>query len=192
MNPTTHRVKATVLSPLGPLLLAATPLGLSGVWFMDQRHLPAEGQIQDWTPDQDNAILSTAAAQLTAYFEQRLDRFDLPLDLSAGTAFQSSVWRALLDIPFGQTRSYGELARAIGKPAAVRAVGAAIGRNPLGIVVPCHRVVGAQGALTGYAGGLDRKAALLRLEGALIDKAHQSRGQTASTGDLAAQPLTAH
>ncbi|MGS5088336.1 methylated-DNA--[protein]-cysteine S-methyltransferase [Hydrogenophaga sp. A37] len=192
MTPTTHRVKTTVLSPLGPLLLAATPSGLSGVWFMDQRYLPAERQIQDWTPVQDNAILNTAAAQLTAYFEQRLDRFELPLDLSAGTAFQSSVWRALLDIPFGQTRSYGELARAIGKRDAVRAVGAAIGRNPLGIVVPCHRVVGAQGALTGYAGGLDRKAALLRLEGALIDKAHQSQGQTTSTGNPTAQPLPAH
>lgn len=192
MKPTTHRVKATVLSPLGPLLLAATPSGLSGVWFMDQRHLPAEREVQDWTPVQDNAILNTAADQLTAFFAHRLNRFDLPLDLSAGTAFQSSVWRALLDIPFGQTRSYGELARAIGKPAAVRAVGAAIGRNPLGIVVPCHRVIGAQGALTGYAGGLDRKAALLRLEGALIDKAHQSQGQTTSTGHPAAQPLPAH
>ena len=192
MNHTTHRVKATIASPLGPLLLAATPSGLSGVWFMDQRHRPAESQILDWTPVQDNATLNAAAAQLTAYFEQRLGQFELPLDLSAGTAFQSSVWRALLDIPFGQTRSYGELARAIGKPAAVRAVGAAIGRNPLGIVVPCHRVVGAQGALTGYAGGLDRKAALLRLEGALIDKAHQSQGQTTSTGYPAAQPLPAH
>jgi methylated-DNA-[protein]-cysteine S-methyltransferase len=192
MNPTMHRVKTTVLSPLGPLLLAATPAGLSGVWFMDQKHLPAERQIQDWTPAQDNTILNTAAAQLSAYFEQRLNHFELPLDLSAGTAFQASVWRALLDIPFGQTRSYGELAHAIGKPAAVRAVGAAIGRNPLGIVVPCHRVVGAQGALTGYAGGLDRKAALLRLEGALIDKAHQSQGQTTSAGVPDDHPLPAH
>ncbi|MBU4519857.1 MAG: methylated-DNA--[protein]-cysteine S-methyltransferase, partial [Gammaproteobacteria bacterium] len=122
MNHTTHRVKATIASPLGPLLLAATPSGLSGVWFMDQRHRPAEHQILDWTPVQDNATLNATAAQLTAYFEQRLGQFELPLDLSAGTAFQSSVWRALLDIPFGQTRSYGELARAIGKPAAVRAV----------------------------------------------------------------------
>lgn len=192
MNHTTHRVKATIASPLGPLLLAATPSGLSGVWFMDQRHRPEESQILDWTPVQDNAILNTATDQLTAFFAHRLNRFDLPLDLTAGTAFQSSVWRALLDIPFGETRSYGELARAIGKPAAVRAVGAAIGRNPLGIVVPCHRVVGAQGALTGYAGGLDRKRFLLRLEGALIDKAHQSQGQTTSTGNPAAQPLPAH
>jgi len=164
MKHTAPQVKTTIASPLGPLLLAATPSGLSGVWFMDQRHLPAENQVQSWTPDQDNTILKTAAAQLTAYFEHRLSHFELPLDLSAGTAFQSSVWRALLDIPFGETLSYGALALVIGKPAAVRAVGSAIGRNPLGIVVPCHRVVGAKGALTGYAGGLDRKSALLRLE----------------------------
>jgi methylated-DNA-[protein]-cysteine S-methyltransferase len=93
-----------------------------------------------------------------------LNAFDLPLDLSGGTPFQQSVWQALLSIAAGQTRRYGELASQIGRPAAVRAVGAAIGRNPLSIVVPCHRVVGADGSLTGYAGGLDRKAALLERE----------------------------
>ena len=92
--------------------------------------------------------------------------FDLPLDLSGGTPFQQAVWRALLAIPSGATTSYGALARALGSPTAVRAVGAAVGRNPISIVVPCHRVLGAGGALTGYAGGLARKQALLRLEGA--------------------------
>lgn len=192
MNTVTTWVKTTVPSPLGPLLLTASHQGLSGIWFTDQRHRPAEDLIRSWAPAENNAILETAVDQLMAYFAQRLQRFELPLDLSAGTPFQSTVWRALLDIPFGETRSYGELARAIDKPAAVRAVGAAIGRNPLCIVVPCHRVVGAQGALTGYAGGLDRKAALLRLEDALIDKAHQSQGQTTSTGDPAAPALSAH
>lgn len=185
-------VQTTISSPLGPLLLAASPRGLAGVWYADQRHMPLPQQVQRWPIDDDHALLRFAAAQLDAYFRgERLD-FDLPLDLSGGTPFQRAVWLALLGIPAGHTRSYGDMARQIERPAAVRAVGAAVGRNPLGIVVPCHRVVGSQGALTGYAGGLDRKRALLRLEGALIDKAHQSPGQTASTGHTAAQPLAAH
>ncbi|OGB14128.1 MAG: cysteine methyltransferase [Burkholderiales bacterium RIFCSPHIGHO2_12_FULL_67_38] len=185
-------VQTTIPSPLGPLLLAASPRGLAGVWYADQRHLPLPQQVQRWPIDHDHALLQTAAAQLGAYFQgERLD-FDLPLDLSGGTPFQRAVWLALLGIPAGHTRSYGDMARQIDRPAAVRAVGAAIGRNPLGIVVPCHRVVGGNGSLTGYAGGLDRKRALLRLEGALIDKAHQWPEQTSSTGRPAAQPLPAH
>lgn len=157
-------VKTSVESPLGPLLLVASTQGLAGVWFNRQRHGPTDERLDHWPTDDQHPVLQAAAQQLGAYFAGHLRAFDLPLDLSAGTPFQQSVWRALLSIPAGQTRRYGELARQIGRPAAVRAVGAAIGRNPLSIVVPCHRVVGADGSLTGYAGGLDRKAALLERE----------------------------
>lgn len=157
-------VKTTVDSPLGPLLLAASAHGLAGVWFTNQRHLPADSLVQSWPADARHPVLHAAAQQLGRYWTGDLNAFDLPLDLSAGTPFQQSVWQALLSIPAGQTRRYGELASQIGRPAAVRAVGTAIGRNPLSIVVPCHRVVGADGSLTGYAGGLDRKAALLERE----------------------------
>lgn len=148
-------------SPLGPLRLAATAQGLCGVWFEGQRHFP---DTADWFFASDNPLLDQAQDQLDAYFEGRQDGFNLPLDLQRGTPFQQSVWQALQEIPAGQTWTYGDLSKRLGKPEAVRAVGAAIGRNPLSIVVPCHRVVGAQGALTGYAGGLERKAALLSLE----------------------------
>ena len=112
-------------------------------------------------------MLRQAVSQLAEYFAGHRTRFDLPLDLQGGTAFQRAVWTALLGIPAGQTVSYGAISQRIGKPAAVRAVGAAVGRNPVSVVVPCHRVLGGDGALTGYAGGLDRKTALLRLEGVL-------------------------
>jgi methylated-DNA-[protein]-cysteine S-methyltransferase len=112
-------------------------------------------------------VLREAAAQLQQYLRGERQHFDLPLDLAGGTGFQQAVWQALLRIPPGRTTSYGALGREIGRPAAVRAVGAAVGRNPLSLVVPCHRVLGGDGSLTGYAGGLERKAALLRLEGAL-------------------------
>ena len=117
-----------------------------------------------------NGLLRSAAQQLQAYFEGETDGFDLPLDLTAGTAFQQSVWQALLGVPSGQTQSYGDLARLLNKPKAVRAVGAAVGRNPVSIIVPCHRILGAGGQLTGYAGGLWRKQALLKLEE--IGRAH--------------------
>lgn len=110
-------------------------------------------------------MLGAAAEQLADFFVGRRRVFDLPLDPWGGTPFQRSVWRSLQGIAFGQTRRYADIAMACGRPAAVRAVGAAIGRNPISIVLPCHRVLGSTGALTGYAGGLDRKAALLRLEG---------------------------
>ena len=103
---------------------------------------------------------------MTDYFAGHRTSFELPLDFGAGTDFQQAVWRALLKIPHGTTRSYGALSADIGKPTAVRAVGSAVGRNPLSIIVPCHRVMGADGSLTGYAGGLERKTALLQLEGA--------------------------
>lgn len=166
MKHTTAQFKSTVASPLGPLLLAASDTGLCGVWFCDQRHFPAPLQVDQWTEPPDQHILRLAAQQLTAYFDHGEGGFDLPLDLSCGTPFQQSVWQVLRTIPRGQALSYSAVAERIGKPRAVRAVGSAIGRNPLSIVVPCHRVLGAHGALTGYAGGLERKAALLRLEGA--------------------------
>lgn len=154
-------------SPLGTITLAATSLGLAGVWFNGQRHQP------DWTAwreDDQHPVLQRAVRQLRAYLARERRVFELPLDLRAGTAFQQSVWRALVQIAPGSTCSYGTVAARLGKPSAVRAVGAAIGRNPISIVVPCHRVLGASGALTGYAGGLERKAALLALEtGAALD-----------------------
>jgi methylated-DNA-[protein]-cysteine S-methyltransferase len=149
-------------SPLGSIILAATDDGLVGLWFDGQRHQP---DTSTWPHAPDHPVLQQAQAQLSDYFAGRRTCFELPLAFDAGTRFQQDVWRALLKIPHGATRSYGALSADIGKPAAVRAVGGAVGRNPLSIIVPCHRVVGADGALTGYAGGLARKTALLQLEG---------------------------
>lgn len=157
-------VQSTLPSPLGDILIAASAQGLIGLWFHDQKHLPSSEERARWLVQADHPVLQATAEQLDAYFRGMRKVFDLPLDLKHGTPFQQSVWQALCTIGPGHTGSYGELARRIGKPQAVRAVGAAVGRNPVSLVVPCHRVVGAQGALTGYAGGLDRKAALLRLE----------------------------
>lgn len=159
-------------SPLGPMIVAATARGLAGVWFAGQRHLPDHA---GWPHAPEHPVLVQATHQLADYFAGRRTTFDVPLDLQGGTPFQQSVWRALLAIPRGRTVSYGHLSRDVGRPAAVRAVGAAVGRNPLSVVVPCHRVLGSDGSLTGYAGGLERKTALLTLEGALIANAHQSR-----------------
>jgi methylated-DNA-[protein]-cysteine S-methyltransferase len=151
-------------SPLGRMILAATRNGLAGIWFEGQRHLPDSS---GWPEQPQHPVLRQAVAQLREYFAGGRTHFDLPLDLQAGTSFQQSVWHALLSIPHGGTTSYAVLSQRIGRPTAVRAVGAAIGRNPLSIVVPCHRVLGASGSLTGYAGGLERKNALLQLEGVL-------------------------
>lgn len=150
-------------SPLGPLTLAATARGLALVWFDDQAHRSAAVNAP---VDAEHPHLVLAARELQAYWAAPRTAFTVPLD-PPGTVFQQSVWRVLRGIAPGALLSYGSVARAIDKPAAVRAVGAAIGRNPLGIIVPCHRVVGTNGALTGYAGGLTRKQALLVLEGAL-------------------------
>lgn len=149
--------------PLGDMTLAATQHGLSGVWFDGQRHGP---DTSAWRCDPAHPVLQAAIRQLDEYFAGQRTSFDLPLDLQAGTPFQQQVWQALRGIAPGATASYGSLSAAIGKPAAVRALGAAVGRNPVSIVVPCHRVLGADGSLTGYAGGLERKTALLTLEGA--------------------------
>lgn len=157
-------VRCTFASPLGPMTLAATGAGLSGLWFDGQKHMP---DTSAWPVQADHPVLLQAQEQLRQYFAGQRSRFDLPLDLAQGTLFQQQVWHGLLDIPAGQPMAYGTLATRVGRPAAVRAVGAAVGRNPISIVVPCHRVVGADGSLTGYAGGLPRKMALLELEAAM-------------------------
>ena len=153
--------QATVMSPLGALLLARTERGLAGAWFDGQKHHPGELAAPSRP---DDALLAQAAAQLTDYFAGRATHFSVPLDLQ-GTPFQRAVWAALLRIAAGGTRSYADIAREIGKASAVRAVGGAVGRNPVSVIVPCHRVVGRDGSLTGYAGGAERKLALLELEG---------------------------
>jgi methylated-DNA-[protein]-cysteine S-methyltransferase len=149
-------------SPVGRLTLAASGKGLAAVLWENDR--PSRVRLQLDERDERHPILVEAERQLTEYFAGGRQQFALPLDL-AGTPFQRQVWEALQTIPFGQTRSYGELARQIGAARAVRAVGAANGRNPVSIVVPCHRVIGATGRLTGFAGGLHTKAWLLDLEG---------------------------
>ena len=150
-------------SPVGPLLLAADDDGLLLIEFGTPRHPVARGN--DWR-EGSNDVLEQTRAQLNEYFEGSRRDFDLPLS-PRGTAFQRDVWQALQAIPYGETISYAELARRLGKPSAMRAVGAANGRNPLPIVVPCHRVIGADGSLTGFGGGLPTKHYLLTLEGAL-------------------------
>ena len=161
-------VHTTFSCPLGTVIIAATRQGLAGLWFDDQRHLPAElAGSPLWRAEPTHPVLVQTMAQIGEYFSGRRLAFELPLDLVGGTAFQRSVWQALLAIAPGKTASYGDISAGIGHRAAVRAVGAAVGRNPISIIVPCHRVLGASGALTGYAGGLERKKALLKLEGAL-------------------------
>jgi methylated-DNA-[protein]-cysteine S-methyltransferase len=162
----TMRYDDTFESPYGRMLLTASEAGLTGVYFERQKHLP--GRARAWERDRDNPHLARARRQLAEYFAGKRRRFDLALD-PRGTPFQRAVWNAIALVPYGETISYGELARRAGFPEAVRAVGAATGRNPIGIVVPCHRIVGADGSLTGYAGGLARKRALLRLESGTAD-----------------------
>jgi methylated-DNA-[protein]-cysteine S-methyltransferase len=156
--------KVRWVGPMGAMIVAATDRGIAGVWFEGQKHMPEHSA---WPVDESDPLLRKAVAQLDDYFAGQRASFDLPLDLQAGTPFQQSVWKALLAIPRGATTNYGALSREIGAPAAARAVGAAVGRNPVSIVVPCHRVLGSGGSLTGYAGGLERKSALLKLEGAI-------------------------
>jgi len=145
-------------SPIGPLTLVASDDGLVAILWPDDA--PDRVRLADTTTRDDHPVLVAAAEQLTEYFAGTRTRFDLPLAPN-GTPFQRDVWLALADIPFAETRSYAEIARAIGRPTATRAVGAANGRNPLSIVAPCHRVVGSNGALTGFAGGLAAKRFLL-------------------------------
>jgi methylated-DNA-[protein]-cysteine S-methyltransferase len=165
MTPTTL-TQTTIPSPLGPLRLLASEQALVGVYFPDHRApspKPAPTR-------RDHPILARAAAELDAYFAGRLRQFTIPL-APVGTEFQRAVWAALADIEYGVTQTYAELARRLGRPGAARAVGAANARNPISLVLPCHRVVGSGGALTGYAGGLARKRWLLAHEHALVCEA---------------------
>jgi methylated-DNA-[protein]-cysteine S-methyltransferase len=148
-------------SPVGQLKLVASEKGLVAIlWHNDK---PSRVPLTELIEDPSHSILTRTEQQLREYFAGTRKVFNLPLDMR-GTTFQKNVWDALLAIPFGQTRSYGELAKQLGAPSASRAVGAANGRNPLSIVVPCHRVIGSSGKLTGFAGGLETKARLLGLE----------------------------
>lgn len=151
-------------SPYGPLTLVATDSVLSGLYMTEQRHRPGEETFGDPDPRPFREVIR----QLDAYFAGDLKEFDLPLHL-AGTPFQRTVWEQLLLIPYGETRTYGELAGSLGSTGASRAVGLANGKNPIGIIVPCHRVIGASGGLTGYGGGLDRKQRLLAFERGVPD-----------------------
>lgn len=149
-------------TPLGPMTLAASARGLAGAWFDGQAHHPGTLAVP---VDAGQRWLHEAATQLGAYFAGQRQAFALPLD-AAGTPWQQAVWQALCGIAPGAATDYGTLARQLGKPQAARAVGAAVGRNPLSVVVPCHRVLGRDGTLTGYAGGLERKRWLLEHESA--------------------------
>jgi methylated-DNA-[protein]-cysteine S-methyltransferase len=157
------RATRIVETPLGPMLAALRPA-------LGHREVPLAEEPQSRQPvaseGGDDPLFDALAGELHEYFRGRRREFGVPLDLSRGTPFQQAVWRALLAVPCGATTSYGRIAREIGKPAAARAVGAAVGRNPVGIIVPCHRVFGADDAPTGYAGGIERKIALRRLEAA--------------------------
>ncbi len=151
----------TMKSPVGTLKLVASEAGLAAIlWEHDN---PRRVRLEAASEDEQHPVLLEAERQLNEYFDGKRQAFSLDLDF-AGTEFQKKVWHALLTIPFGETRSYGQIAKQIGNASAVRAVGAANGRNPIAIVAPCHRVIGSTGKLTGYAGGLDAKERLLALE----------------------------
>jgi len=151
----------TMKSPVGRLKLVASERGLAAIlWENDD---PKRVRLAPLVEDNNHPVLLEAERQLNGYFAGKLKKFSLKFDF-AGTEFQKKVWRALAAIPFGETRSYGDIAKQIRRPKAVRAVGAANGRNPISIMVPCHRVIGSNGKLTGFAGGLETKAFLLKTE----------------------------
>ena len=154
----------TVPSPIGDLYVAASERGLTCLLFDQWAHGPDR---TGWEPDDGSVILANARRQLGEYFDHQRTTFDLPLDMQ-GTPFQLQVWKQLTKIPYGQTTSYGEIAKRLGAPNGSRAVGAANGRNPVAVVVPCHRVIGANGDLTGFGGGMARKEWLLKHEGGIL------------------------
>ncbi|MCW3098523.1 MAG: methylated-DNA/protein-cysteine methyltransferase [Chthonomonadaceae bacterium] len=158
-------------SPVQPLLLTSDGAALTGLYMVEHRHGPEVGA--DWIEQPDALPFAETKRQLAAYFAGQLTEFDLPL-APGGTEFQQKVWQELRRIPYGTTLSYGELARRIGNPNASRAVGLANGRNPISIIVPCHRVIGASGKLVGYGGGLSRKETLLTLEGSGAERSAQT------------------
>ena len=153
-------------SPLGAMLLEASETGLCGAWFEGQKHCP---DARNWPARSNSPVVRQVIRELTEYFAGRRRHFGTPIDSSLGTEFQRAVWKTLRRIPAGRTLTYGELARRIGRPTAVRAVASAVGRNPVSLLVPCHRVIGSDGSLTGYASGLRRKAFLLALEKSIRD-----------------------
>lgn len=163
MSPRPYTAQRHIGSPLGDILLARTAQGLAGVWFEGQKDHP--GTLTAPTVD-DDPLLEQTERELREYWRAQRREFTVPLDL-LGTNFQRNVWLALLQVPLGVTLTYRRIAEQIGSVTATRAVGAAVGRNPVSIIVPCHRIIGTSGSLTGYAGGLERKVALLRLEGVL-------------------------
>jgi methylated-DNA-[protein]-cysteine S-methyltransferase len=162
MNSSAVRTHVILPSPIGPLTLVAEAGQLTALYMDAQRHRPDEASL-GVPGDRDGAPFAAAARQLADYFAGQLTAFDLPLAPS-GTPFQRQVWAALQTIPYGQTWSYAQLAEKIGRASAVRAIGLANGKNPIALVIPCHRVIGSDGSLTGYGGGLDRKRFLLDLE----------------------------
>lgn len=155
------QIQHRIASPIGPLLLASDGAALTGIWMQGtfDGHVESEAVFAPC----DDPLLAEAARQLVAYFDGRLQQFDLPLT-AHGSEFEEQVWAALRAIPYGATVSYGEIARRVGQPGAARAVGMANNRNPLPIVVPCHRVIGADGSMTGFGGGIARKRWLLAHE----------------------------
>src|SRR5947207_10440214 len=158
-------------SPLGDVILVANGDALCGVYFDDQKYLPPIDPA--WQKDEDSAVLRAAHSQLDQYFAGSRRLFELPLAPN-GTPFQRAVWNEIAQVPWGETLTYAELASRAGHPGSARAAGAATGRNPLSIIVPCHRIVGSDGSLTGYAGGLDRKQTLLALEQPLFALAQRA------------------
>lgn len=160
-----HVAQFTCDTPLGPALIARSAKGLTGLWFEGQKDHPST--LEGIPVTRHDPVIQACMAQLGEYWQGQRKCFDLPLDLH-GTPFQIETWQALLKIPQGQWVSYGQLAQQLDRPQASRAIGAAVGLNPISVIVPCHRVVGSQRQLTGYAGGLDRKVALLELEGLQI------------------------
>jgi methylated-DNA-[protein]-cysteine S-methyltransferase len=155
------RYYSIINSPVGSLILVADDSALTGLYFADRDHVPAASR--DWIRDARHPVLRQAAGQIHEYFAGKRMSFSLPLRL-AGTGFQEKVWRQIALIPHGKTITYSDLARRVGAPAAIRAAGTSTGRNPLSIIIPCHRVVGKNGSLRGFAGGLERKQRLLKLE----------------------------
>jgi methylated-DNA-[protein]-cysteine S-methyltransferase len=164
------KIYTSIESPLGQVLLVSDGTSLTGAYFYGQKYEPTPGP--DWVPDPELKILKRAGLQLREYFTGNRRRFHIPVQLQ-GTPFQMKVWNAISEIPLGETRSYGQLADQVGNPIATRAVGAAVGRNPVSVIIPCHRVIGRDGSLTGYAGGLERKRALLSLEAAMSKGHHE-------------------
>jgi methylated-DNA-[protein]-cysteine S-methyltransferase len=151
-------------SPIGPLTLVARGQHLASVYMSDHQHMPDPERFGPVVDPSADDVLARTAEQLAEYFAGDRQEFDVELDSDSGTVFQRTVWAALREIPYGERVSYAALARRIGRPTAFRAVGLANGRNPISIIVPCHRVVGSAGSLTGYGGGVERKQQLLELE----------------------------